>query len=245
MDDIIGQIMKIWQAKSLIEWIVLAVAAAFLWLLASKVNDQIKRLKAVSSEINASAKTAEGAAGKTENAKNLIEEARLATEETLRQLGMATNQIRAASDELRDLIEETNENPRLTAIINLMGSSKAVANDQLPEPATVQNEDHWEEFSTEWRKAKDFIESRLELIQDGRVLRKYANISRHTHKELIDTLVQDRVLAPNAGSIAKQMNDTYLSYRTRKKPVSKRTLEEFKSELKSLLAVDKKLAAAE
>jgi glutamine synthetase adenylyltransferase len=124
-------------------------------------------------------------------------------------------------DEIKSLIEQLNEglqnSSRQIADLQLQSESQAIST-QIDTKATGNGEiDKWEEISKLRREARDFIESRVSGIRDGRTRRKYPSISRYTFDEISKALFDDSAIDKIQYDSLIQIDKLYLSVRRSKK----------------------------
>ena len=72
---------------------------------------------------------------------------------------------------------------------------------------------NWEKIRELWRDARKRMELAIDGISDGRVRRKYSNLSRYSYTKIVNELRQDRVINADAARALDIMNETFLSLR--------------------------------
>lgn len=96
---------------------------------------------------------------------------------------------------------------RVTAIQETVEEAPAEA----PPGASAEN---WETIREKWADVRERLEYLIETnVSDGRRLRKYNNIPRHSYEEVIATLRRDRLLNADAAANLMAMNATFLGLR--------------------------------
>jgi hypothetical protein len=134
-------------------------------------------------------------------------------------IDQATNLMQTARGALDNAVSQLNDKPAFQALI--AASFKGDSDEK----------DFWPEVGDRWSRATDLLESRVQSITDGRRLRKYSIVPRHTYFRVIQLLRQD---GPEFGGFtadeaeaAHTMHSHFLTHRTRKMPVGRIEREEF------------------
>jgi hypothetical protein len=96
------------------------------------------------------------------------------------------------------------------------------------QPLDSQSSDDWEAIRIIWGDARDRLEAIITRIRDGRIKRKYDGIARYNYKDVIRTLYDDQLINVETRNISQQMNDTFLLYRRRTRPVTPEIVQQFK-----------------
>jgi hypothetical protein len=97
--------------------------------------------------------------------------------------------------------------------------------------ASQSNEDpsaraKWEEIKNIWSEARDKLEKIID-DQDGRRTRKYGRMSRRDYTTIINTLQIDGLIDKTIAGDATYMNNTYLSFRNQRNPITEEVKREF------------------
>jgi hypothetical protein len=148
--------------------------------------------------------------------------------QNLEDLRNAKQEMNSVLDQIRDynlkdsidaLQKQFIELQRDVADDSLLASQSAEA----AEPASTAS---WEYIKNIWSDARDKLESVIGQA-DGRRTRKYGQISRRDYTKVIAMLQSDGLIDKVAADDARYMNDTYLSFRNRRNPVTDELKQEF------------------
>jgi hypothetical protein len=148
--------------------------------------------------------------------------------QNLADLRQAKGQMNSVLDQIRDynlkesidaLQKQFIELQRDVADDSLSASQSAAA----VEPASTAN---WEVIKGIWSDGRDKLENVIKQA-DGRKTRKYAEISRRDYTKLIAMLQSDGLIDKVAADDARYMNDTYLSFRNQRNPITDELKHEF------------------
>jgi hypothetical protein len=85
---------------------------------------------------------------------------------------------------------------------------------------------NWEEIRNIWTDARDKLEKIID-DQDGRKTKKYGQMSRRDYTTIINTLQIDGLIDKAIARDAAYMNDTYLSFRNQRNPITEEVKREF------------------
>jgi septal ring factor EnvC (AmiA/AmiB activator) len=234
VNEIIESAKTAIQAKSIVEYAVLGIFLAVLYIMWLSIRRQVSKLTDAANGITKSSRSVNEAAHhvsqiepKIIDAAAKISSATENSEDMLRQIGRATNQMQAAKSALAELLEELNKTPSITELANRSAVLQTQSAEEL-------SRDYWDEVRSMWQEAKEFLEQHVEQISDGRTLRRYAGISRHTHYDLIKALQADDKVSKISAQAATDMNKIYLQFRPRTRAVDVATRNDFKNKLQTL-----------
>jgi hypothetical protein len=104
------------------------------------------------------------------------------------------------------------------------------AQDPTPDsPAHLSEIENWEAVSQIWFDVKDYVESKIDDLWDGRRRRKYSSIPRYTYDDITALMVSDGLISEEEAKIVNQMDGAFRSLRNRKTPVTPERVQAFRS----------------
>jgi DNA gyrase/topoisomerase IV subunit A len=92
--------------------------------------------------------------------------------------------------------------------------------------------ENWEEIKDIWSDARDKLQKVID-DQDGRKTRKYGRMSRLDYTTIINTLLSDGLIDKPIARDATYMNDTYLSFKNQRNPITDEVKREFNQRKRS------------
>jgi hypothetical protein len=104
-------------------------------------------------------------------------------------------------------------------------------------PVQAQNGStaNWEIIRSDWQTTRDRLELAIKRIRHKATRAKYGNINRHSYADVINQLREDEQLKSDKAWMALlNMNQRFLSLRTRTGGVGPREVEEFKALLRDV-----------
>ncbi len=156
------------------------------------------------------------------------------------------DQLRTPIWDLRTAVQSLSDADWKGQLADLMQSIEAAqkqlaemqrhAADERPAPTanrqaqeTSLTEDKWEDIRRIWTEAREALEKIIDNISDGRTRRRYNGITRYSYAEIAKTLRHDGLISEEAAEAVQRMNETFLIYRRRSRPVTQEILQQFKN----------------
>jgi hypothetical protein len=112
---------------------------------------------------------------------------------------------------------------QLADIQRVSTDDSVLASQSKEDPSATAN---WEEIKNIWTDARDKLEKVID-DQDGRRTRKYGQMTRRDYTTVINTLLGDGLIDKSIARDASYMNDTYLSFKNRRNPITEEVKKEF------------------
>lgn len=110
--------------------------------------------------------------------------------------------------------------------ISALGAAAEAAPAETPQAQV----DRWEKIRGLWQELRDRMEHAIDTrIDDGRKLRKYSRLTRHTYAPIIQLLRRDIPLSGDAARALDSMNEKFLSLRRSRSP-SAAEVQEFETQ---------------
>jgi uncharacterized phage infection (PIP) family protein YhgE len=131
----------------------------------------------------------------------------------------------------------------LNSVQAMLGDMKAATDEfdarahKLAKPgeqiSNNDKEDYWDEVREKWKKARVFMDKKVESIGSSKMLKKYVGVTRYTYYEIADSfLTKTQYLA------AYSLNQTYIDYRPQKYVLPKDVWQEYTKSFKQLTGAD-------
>jgi hypothetical protein len=98
-----------------------------------------------------------------------------------------------------------------------------------PEAVADLGQEYWETVRSLWATTRNRIELEIDLISDGRVRRKYANMDRYSYSAIIFALNADKFLDNAVAAHLIQMSGTFMKLRRNPKSTTKQDADRFES----------------
>jgi len=108
-----------------------------------------------------------------------------------------------------------------------VADAEAPANSDAPEQTEAKARFH--RAATAIRTLKDYVDVRAERVKDGRVRRKYDNISRRDYRTVITALGDDGGIVGGELKELLEAFERWRSFRTGRQPVSERVAGEYEA----------------
>lgn len=238
--DVVGIVREVWANKKLVAE---SCVAAFIFLTtlalsikAEDINERSTKLEHIADTLNTSADKALGAAKGASDTASEFQNVQTGVKESVNELGKAQNTLQTAVGDLGSTA---------TAIEGMLGriqervEAGIYSHETTPgasDHSDRSSEDYWEDISSLWAEAKDFLELKVAEYADGdgRKIGRYSRIARHTYFSIADNLLRDKMISGSGRDAVYWMNKKFNEYRPQKWTVPKSDWEEFQRRLRVL-----------
>jgi hypothetical protein len=153
--------------------------------------------------------------------------------DTARSLQTAVEDVRKARSEIASVLNDFKDadiagvvkamEKQVADIQRVTTDDSVLASQTKEDPSARAN---WEEIKNIWSDARDKLEKIID-DQDGRRTRKYGRMSRLDYTTIINTLLSDGLVDKTIARDASYMNDTYLSFKNQRNPITEEVKREF------------------
>jgi hypothetical protein len=144
----------------------------------------------------------------------------------------ASSEATKATDEMKSVLAEIRENDlvgALEAVQKQLADLQRSSADDSAEPA-VQDQaakSNWEEIRAIWLNAREQLDDVIENITNRTNKRKYARLNHRDYTDIINKLREDDLISDTAARAAGYMNNTYLSFRNQRNPITDNVRQRF------------------
>jgi hypothetical protein len=153
--------------------------------------------------------------------------------DTARSLQAAVEDVRRARSDIASVLNDFKDadiagvvkamEKQVADIQRVTTDDSVLASQTKEDPSARAN---WEEIKNIWSDARDRLEKIID-DQDGRRTRKYGGMSRLDYTTIINTLLSDGLVDKTIARDASYMNDTYLSFKNQRNPITEEVKREF------------------
>jgi len=152
--------------------------------------------------------------------------------ELARSMRDASAEATKATGEMKSVLAEIRDNDlvgALEAVQKQIADMQRSSVDDSAERAAQDQaaEANWEQVKAIWSDARKQLDDIVEGITNRTDKRKYAKLNRRDYTDIINRLKDDARVSDAAARAAEFMNDTYLSFRNRRNPISDSVREQF------------------
>lgn len=154
-----------------------------------------------------------------------VRQVALSNEEAAAAAARSRQQLERAEDEAADVVADEAATASEAATVAGAAAPMAVA----PADAQLQARARFSRAATAIRSLKDYVDARAARVSDGRVRRRYDNITRRDYRAVIKAIAADGGFVDEELKDLKESFERWRSFRTGKQAVSERLVDEYEA----------------